>query len=277
MRGTENIWTRGRRYLARRIAPPEAPPAATPEPLVEPSFRERLDSDELPRMQYAYPLYHAALQAKRLDIPRITAIEFGVFTGHGLRDLEYLAGEIEREIGDIVIDVVGFDSGQGMPAPADYRDMAYVWQKGFFCIDLPAVKSQLRRSEIVLGDVGDTVHEFVKREPAPIGFISFDLDYYSSTMKAFELLGYPTQRFLPRVLSYFDDVAGDDFELHCEYTAELLAIREFNEQHELRKICPIHLLRNKRRSPAGWNEHIYVVHFFDHPLYNRYINTDKNW
>lgn len=267
-----SLWTRGRRYLARRIAPPAMFDAAGAA-----SFRERLEVDQLPRMQYAYPLYHAALQAKRLGISRITAIEFGVFTGHGLRDLEYLAGEVEREVGGIDIDIVGFDSGQGMPAPVDYRDMAYVWQKGFFCIDLPAVKSQLHRSEIVIGDVGDTVHEFVKRGPAPIGFISFDLDYYSSTMKAFELLDYPTELFLPRVMSYFDDVAGDDFELHCEYTGELLAIREYNESHASKKVCPIHLLRNKRRFPAGWNEHIYVVHHFDHPLYDRYVNTDKNW
>ena len=267
-----SLWVRGRRYLARKIAPRDPEPVGQGE-----SFLTRLEWDRLPRMQYAYPLYHAALQAKRLDLPRITAIEFGVFTGHGLRDLELLAGEIEREIGGIAIDVVGFDSGQGMPAPIDHRDMAYVWQKGFFTIDLPAVKAQLHRSEIVLGDVGDTVHEFAKRDHAPIGFISFDLDYYSSTMKAFQLLDYPSERFLPRVMAYFDDIAGDDSELHCHYTGELLAIDEFNRDHPSRKICPIHLLRNKRRLPAGWNEHIYVAHLFDHPLYDRYINLDKNW
>ena len=241
-----------------------------------PSFKERLDHDDVPRMQYAYPLYQAAVQAKRLDIDRITAIEFGVFTGHGLRDLEYIAGEVEREVG-VRVDIVGFDSGTGMPDPVDYRDMPYIWQKGFFCIDLSSVKQLLNRSEIILGDVGRTVREYASRKRAPIGFVSFDLDCYSSTVKAFELLTYSSDLFLPRMFCYFDDIVGDDFELHCDYTGELLAIREFNERNERRKICPLHLLRNKRLRPAGWNEHIYVFHLFDHPLYNRFINTDKNW
>lgn len=241
-----------------------------------PSFKERLDVDEVPRMHYAYPVYQAALQAKRLGIPRITAIEFGVFTGHGLRDLEYIAGEVEGELG-VNVDVVGFDSGAGMPEPLDYRDMPYIWQKGFFRIDLEAVKAQLHRSEIILGDVGHTVHEYMSRPRPPIGFMSFDLDYYSSTVKAFQLLSAGCELFLPRPLCYFDDIVGDDAELHCEYTGELLAIREFNDRHERRKICPLHLLRNKRQRPAGWNEHIFVFHMFDHPQYCQFINTDKNW
>jgi hypothetical protein len=240
------------------------------------SFKERLDRDEVPRMHYAYPLYHAALQAKRLGIDRITAIEFGVFTGHGLRDLEHLAAEVEPEVG-VGIDIVGFDSGQGMPEPVDYRDMPYIWQKGFFRIDLPAVQAQLHRSEIIIGDVAQTVHDYMSVRRSHIGFMSFDLDYYSSTIKAFQLLAGGYGLFLPRPLCYFDDIVGDDTELHCEYTGELLAIREFNERHEQRKICQLHLLRNKRMRPAGWNEHIYVFHLFDHPLYCNFVNSDKGW
>jgi len=155
--------------------------------------------------------------------------------------------------------------------------MPYIWQRGFFRIDLPAVQAQLHRSEILLGDVGKTIHDFAARRRPPIGFMSFDLDYYSSTVKSFQLLGSASELFLPRALCYFDDIVGDDAELHCEFAGELLAIREFNDAHRSRKLAPIHLLRNKRLHPAGWNEHIYVFHIFDHPLYNRFINTDKNW
>jgi hypothetical protein len=242
----------------------------------KPTFEDRLAHDQVRRMQYAYPVYHAAVQARRLGIERLTLIEFGVFTGHGLLDLEAIAAEVEPATG-VGLDIVGFDSGQGMPEPLDYRDMPYVWQKGFFKIDVEAVGKQLERSELILGDVGETVHEFVKTDRPPIGFMSFDLDYYSSTRKAMELLAYPSSHFLPRTFCYLDDIVGDDFELHCDYTGELLAIKEFNESQLKRKVCPIHKLRNKRIHPAGWNEHIYVFHIFDHPLYNSYVNTDKNW
>ncbi|WP_257292085.1 hypothetical protein [Endozoicomonas sp. ONNA1] len=240
------------------------------------SFTERLKYDEVPRMQYAYPVYRAAIEAQRLGIKRISVIEFGVFTGHGMQDLESIAEQVEPETG-VKIDVIGFDSGKGMPPPVDYRDMPYVWQEGFFSINVDEVKKHLHRSELILGDVGETVHEFMKKDRAPIGFISFDLDYYSSTVRAFELLKYPDKHFLPRTYCYFDDIVGDDYEIHCECVGELLAIKEFNEENEKRVLCPIHKLRNKRIVPAGWTEHIYVFHIFDHPLYSKYINTDKDW
>jgi hypothetical protein len=265
---------RARRLLARIAVRGGHAAAATLER--KPTFEERLAHDQVRRMHYAYPVYQAALQARTLGIERLTVIEFGVFTGHGLRDLEAIAAEVEPATG-VGLEIVGFDSGQGMPEPLDYRDMPYIWQKGFFKIDVESVRKQLERSELVLGDVGETVHQFIKGDRPPIGFMSFDLDYYSSTRKAFELLTYQASHFLPRTFCYFDDIVGDDFELHCDYTGELLAIKEFNESHPMRKVCPIHKLRNKRIYPAGWTEHIYVFHIFDHPLYNRYINTAKDW
>lgn len=240
------------------------------------TFKEKLDHDMIPRMHYAYGAYNAAIQAKRLGFEKISVIEFGVFTGHGLLDLENIAIEIEKDVG-LEIDVFGFDSGNGMPAPEDYRDMPYIWQKGFFCIDAENVQKQLKKAKLIIGDVAQTVHDFIKREPAPISFISFDLDYYSSTVKAFELFNYPDKHFLPRVFCYFDDIIGDDEELHSEYTGELLAINEFNEKNKMKKISPVHGLNNKRIHPAGWTDHIFVFHIFDHPFYCKFINTDKNW
>ena len=48
----------------------------------------------LKRPSYAYGVYTAAIQAKALGYPRFSVIEFGVARGHGLLDLEALAGRI---------------------------------------------------------------------------------------------------------------------------------------------------------------------------------------
>jgi len=76
---------------------------------------------------------------------------------------------------------------------------------------------------------------------------------------------------LPRVYCYFDDVFWPEHACHNEYVGELAAIREFNEEHEHQKICPIHLLRHTRVHPAAWNEQMYVHHDFGHPLYTKNV------
>jgi len=66
---------------------------------------------------------------------------------------------------------------------------------------------------------------------APLGFVSFDLDYYSSTKAAFALFEGPASAHLPRVYCYFDDVCSNALGCMTEHLGELLAIREFNEAH----------------------------------------------
>jgi hypothetical protein len=65
--------------------------------IVPPSFLEGLQWDKLERMAYAYGLYQAALEAKALGIPAISAVEFGVAGGNGLVALERYAEHVERE------------------------------------------------------------------------------------------------------------------------------------------------------------------------------------
>ncbi len=103
------------------------------------------------------------------------------------------------------------------------------------------------------------------------------MDYYSATKDAFRLLAEGPERFLPRALCYFDDVVGDDAELHCEFIGELLAVREFNDEHADRKLAPIHGLAYKRRVPAAWHLKTYVLHRFDHPLYSAFVNPKGDW
>lgn len=232
----------------------------------------RVDFGIFSRPHYAYGLYSSAKLAKQLGLPAISAIEFGVAGGRGLVAMEQLAAEIGAHFG-VRIFVTGFDTGQGMPSPKDYRDLPYVWGTGFYAMDEEKLRKRLAPTTgLILGDVEQTVVRWTAAGlQAPLGFISFDLDYYSATKTAFRILEVPDSELLPRVFCYFDDIIVPETACHNEYTGELCAIREFNEDHADRKICPIHMLRHNRIHQERWNDQIYVLHSFKHPLYCKNI------
>jgi hypothetical protein len=208
-----------------------------------------------------------------LGIPAITLIEFGVAHGDGLLALERIAADVRRETG-VRFQIYGFDLGEGLPAPRDYRDLPYVYRAGFYRMDRAALEPRLRRSKLVLGDIAETVPAFMRAGGfPPIGFIALDVDYYSSTVSAFEIFSGNDAQYLPRVFCYFDDV-GLAPALHCEYTGELLAIREFNERHANKKICLINGLWLTRIIRSPWNNQLYVCHQFDHPQYDTFATPE---
>ena len=187
--------------------------------------------------------------------------------GRGLLALESIATEVSRALG-VKIAVYGFDSGSGMPAPMDYRDLPYGWGEGFYQMDQAALKASLKYATLILGDVASTVPAFLETpDLAPIGFVAFDLDYYSSTKVALQLFEDEPESRLPRVYCYFDDIRWPEIACHNEYVGELCAIREFNCEHTYMKISPIHMFSHTRPHPAPWNEQMYVLHDFQHLLY----------
>jgi hypothetical protein len=152
------------------------------------SFELRMKFDAFHKPSYAYGVYRASMLAKKLGLKRISVIEFGVSRGYGLLALEEIAAEVEN-IFDITIDVIGFDTGAGLVPVVDYRDMPYEWETGEFRMDVDALKEKLKKARLVLGDVAHTIaQEMPSFEHSPIGFISFDLDLYTSTMSAFKIL-----------------------------------------------------------------------------------------
>jgi hypothetical protein len=70
----------------------------------------------------------------------------------GLVAMERHAEVVHAETGVEVV-VFGFDTGKGMPAPQDYRDMPYLWQSGYFAMDVPKLRARLKSARLVLGDV----------------------------------------------------------------------------------------------------------------------------
>ena len=234
-------------------------------------FLFKLDYDGFTRTEYAYGTYHAALQAKSLGIESISVIEFGVAGGKSLLELEKIACMVE-DLTKVKINVYGFDAGTGLPEPDDYRDLPFMWQKGFYQMNFEKLITRLSRAKLIIGDVGETSIKFFEtNSPPPIGFISFDLDYYSSTKKAMQIFNSNHQNFLPRVFCFFDDCIGSDWDIVCEYTGELLAINEFNKEHNDMKICKINGLRYKRKFDLLWTDEMYVLHSFNHALYSKNI------
>lgn len=236
------------------------------------AFSTRVRFGASSRPHYAYGIYSAAELAKRLGLQSISVIELGVAGGNGLLAMEKIAKETADFFG-ISISVYGFDAGSGMPSPVDYRDLPHVWGEGFYRMDEASLRSRLSSAELFIGNVHNTIPNFVAGQHPPIGFISFDLDYYSSTKAAFALFeGTDTTR-LPRVYCYMDDIIWPEYACHSEYVGELLAIKEFNDDHQTKKISRLHLLRHMRPRYFPWNDQIYVMHDFSHPLYCKNITN----
>lgn len=229
------------------------------------------------RPQYLWPLLHAAHAARALNLPKIAALEFGVAGGNGLLALERAAAAA-TELSGTEIEIFGFDTGAGMPPAADLRDAPWLVEPSYFKMDEAELRSRLSRSQLVLGPVAETVAEWSTSDHPPVGFVSFDLDYYSSTKEAFRLLEGDARGLLPRVPCYFDDLFGYGW---TDFTGELAAIEEFNESHDHRKIGKIHGLRFElpiEEFHQPWHEKIYLIHLFDHPRYSEPEGRlDERW
>lgn len=229
------------------------------------SYRAKVEFDLMVRQQYAFPVLYAADQAKKLGLSKIVVLEFGVASGAGLMNLCELAARTEEETG-VAIEVVGFDTGTGMPPAVDYRDLPEYFQEGDFPMDFEALRQALpSRCRLVIGPVDQTIPDFLAAvtDDAPIGFVSVDVDYYSSAKQTLPILtGRPAQ-YLPITPVYLDDVAMDGAN---PWNGELLAIAEFNAAQTLRKVAPFTLLRSKRIfKNAGWIDRMYAAHIHDHP------------
>lgn len=209
--------------------------------------------DAVPKSPYLNGMLAAAVLAKGDGIHSISCIEFGVAGGAGLLAMQRHARMISRELG-IKIEVYGFDTGKGMPQPVDYRDHPGAWIAGDYPMDQDELRKRLdANTRLMLGNVRDTLRRF---DPAPIGFISFDLDYYSSTVDAFEVFKAPHLRM---VFLYFDDIC---LPWSHQFAGERLAIDEFNRQQADIKIDLWHDLTTVHRPffDSGWLRQMYVAH-----------------
>ena len=228
-------------------------------------LREKEKYGLLSRPQYAYGLLRAADIASYFGRRETTVCEFGVAQGHGLLNMVDLAQSIAAETG-VGFRIYGFDSGEGLTEITGYKDHPEIWSKG----DYPMFNKQelvgklQGRAELIIGDIRDTLQGFVGslESEAPLGFISIDVDIYSSAKYALGCLLGRAELYNPAVSVYLDDVRTFFSNRWC---GELVAVEEFNGENQWRKIDIDRTLPGRRpEREQGWFEQMYVCHVLDH-------------
>ena len=220
----------------------------------------------MPRMQYARQIYEAAQLAKTLGFDSFSVIEFGVAGGNGLVACEFHIKEISR-LFDLRIELYGFDSGEGLPDASDHRNASYLWEHGFYQLDVEKLKKRLQFAQLIIGDIGQTAGEFMQKANfAPIGVMLVDVDFYTSTVPILNMLRGATDRFLPRVHMFFHDI-GD----YLAHSGEKAAIDEFNACNQDIKLSE-YMSHYRELREHQWGE-LYCAHLFKHDKYN--INLYK--
>jgi hypothetical protein len=237
------------------------------------SFEHKVAFDLVVRPQHAYSLLRAAEFARWMGHRSVTVIEFGVATGAGLLNICDISRSVTKATG-VEFRIFGFDTGSGMPAPVDYRDLPYVFTSGSLSmVDPDRLRDALPdNAELILGNIADTLPQFLMRvsEESPIGYVAVDVDYYSSAKECLRAFsdGNP-RKYLPMTMVYLDDigVVGSN-----PWVGELLAVNEFNDEHKHRKIHPEMWLRARRIFKcASWIDQIYIMHALDH----EWLNTER--
>ena len=232
------------------------------------SYRKKIAYDLIVRPQHAFSILKIADQALKHNIRIVTLLEFGVANGAGLMNIAEIARKITKITG-VEFKIYGFDTGYGMPKPTSYKDHPEYYLEGDFKMDFDILRNNLPENvSLILGKVEDTLPEFQTnlKSSEPIGFISFDLDYYSSTKTALKILEIDPQFFTPLPYIYFDDIILPN---HNNYCGELLAIQEFNNENRYRKIEYHRFLENERIfRKARWIKQIFYFHILDHEIRN---------
>jgi hypothetical protein len=234
------------------------------------SYRAKVAHDLIVRQHNAYCILQCADFARSMGLRTISMLEFGVAAGAGLINMARIADRVTRATG-IAFKIYGFDTGRGMPPPIDHRDHPDLYRPDDFPMDAAKLRTVLpENTHLFLGNVANTVTQFlVDLSPdEPIGYVVFDLDYYSSTRDALRVLcDADPRKYLPVTLTYFDDIHHDR---HNHWCGELLAIDEFNEREAMRKLArPTFLPSARLYKRAPWLLHIFYLHALDHPDRNR--------
>lgn len=200
----------------------------------------------------------AAVQAKMSGYQGVSFIEFGVANGAGSRQLAEVADLVEKHLG-LGVCVIGFDSTEGLPKLSGPEDHGEIWDHGQFAMesrDALIQEFSNRRRRLILGNIAETIKEldapdFVKHR---IGFVSVDVDLYSSTVPITDYLkSCDVARLLPAPVVYFDDIFV--VWTYSKLAGEERAIEEFNQSATLRRLDL--KVRNLK---------LYALNCLDHPI-----------
>ncbi len=189
----------------------------------------------------------------------VTLVELGVFKGDGLRFITQVVEHITKRI-EMKYRVYGFDSFEGLQDFEGYKDHHEIWHPGQYkYTDYDKMAKQFGdKATLIKGDVTNTIQEFLVDHidmDYPLGFISLDIDLYSSAKAALKIMeDADPNKYIPTVLMIVDD--QDYLVTYNDWCGEGLAIREFNESNEFRKI----------QSRREIYQRLRCIHVLDHDL-----------
>ena len=226
-------------------------------------FRTREYHGLIHRPNYLYGMLRAADCARYFGKQSVTVVEMGVASGAGLLNMVEIAEQIRAETG-VSFKIFGFDTGSGLPSIVGHKDHPEIWNSGDFAMEERDVLERRLdgQASIIWGDIGSTIDAFTNDiDPSsPLGFVSIDVDIYSATKSGLRCFSGTTDKYLPAISVYFDDVR---FFFANRWCGELAAIDEFNSEYDLRKID--HDRSLSMRPVQNWHSAMYVCHILDHP------------
>ena len=216
------------------------------------------------RPHYHSVIYESTQTALKLNLKKISIIEFGVAGGNGLLAIEKYCEKLSKKY-NVDYEIYGFDFGDssGLNKTENPKEIPYFWDEGEFKMDYKKLNQKLKKTKLILGDVSKTIDKFnADYSPAPIAAIFFDLDYYTSTINAFKIFENVDEKLLPRIVCYFDDLQP-----HVNnFNGEMAAINEFNEKYKNMKLTKDYgSTLNYYYGP--WEEEVFIFHKFDHKDY----------
>ena len=223
------------------------------------------------RPHYESLIYETCKNAIKLGFNEISVVELGVAGGNGIKSILKYKRKIEKIL-DIKINIVGFDTGTGLPNSNLKEDLPYFWKQGDYTnTNLKDLEKEDSSIKIYEGNISSTIDKYILENKKKIGLIFFDLDLYSSTKLFLDKIPALSEKklLLPRVFCYFDDLFVADYTLN-DINGEPLAIKEFNNQFKKIKLGKTFDHITDFKFPLAKGQ-IYTLHDFDNENYNKYI------
>ena len=133
------------------------------------------------RPHYESLLFEASKNAIRLGLNEINIIELGVAGGNGIKSLLKYKKKVEKVL-NIKINILGFDSGSGLPKTNKKEDLPFFWKQGDYTNqNIKDLEKNDQSIKIYEGNISSTLDNFISENKVKIALILFDMDLYSST------------------------------------------------------------------------------------------------
>ena len=108
------------------------------------------------RPHYESLIYETSKNAIKLGFNEISVVELGVAGGNGIKSILKYKRKIEKIL-DIKINIIGFDTGTGLPNSDLKEDLPYFWKQGDYTnINLKDLEKEDSSIKIYEGNISST-------------------------------------------------------------------------------------------------------------------------